>query len=209
MPSVAASVVLAGARQLLNDVAAATWTDTVLIPKLQDAHRELQKVLKQVAAPVMKAIGNDISVLANATTLTLPNDIVEPIRLWEKAPADAQSLYIPMTNTDPLPIVAQAATLVYWAWRDEVVSFIGASANRFVRMEYWKSLAVPVLNTDLLGITDAEIYLSPRLAALASLAVGEMEQFTTNTAEADKHLNDVIIANFGRVGLRDGSTLRP
>lgn len=209
MPSVQASVVLAGARQLLNDVSGAVWTDTVLIPKLQDAHRELQKIMKLVAAPVMKAIDNDISVLAFATTLTLPSDIVEPIRLWEKAPADAESLYIPMTDTDPLPIVAQAATLVYWMWRDESVSFIGASANRFVRMEYWKSLTVPALSTDLLGITDAEIYLTPRTAALASLAVGEMEQFNTNSTEAEKHLNDIIVANRGKIGLRDGSTLRP
>src|SRR5258708_8052637 len=98
MPQVPTSVVLNTARTLLNDDAASLWTDATLLQKFQQAHRELQIELRLSACPVMKSIANDISVLANATTLTLPADFQEPILLREKAPGDPQSAYVLMTE---------------------------------------------------------------------------------------------------------------
>lgn len=209
MPQVQSSVVLATARTLLNDDAVSLWTDAALFPKLQQAHRELQTMLRFSAAPVMKAISNDISVLANATTLTLPADFQEPLRLWEKAPADPQTGYVLMTESDPLPIVAAATTLVYWMYRDEVISFIGASANRFVRLEYWRQLTIPTVNTDLIGFTNGELYLAPRTAALASASIGEQTRHDMYKALADDKINQVILSNRGRLKPQDGTVPRP
>ncbi len=209
MPQVQASVVLNTARTLLNDDSVSLWTDAVLIPKLQQAHRELQTALRFSAAPVMKAISNDIAVAANATTLILPADFQEPIRLWEKAVADPQSAYVLMTESDPLPVVAQASTLIWWQYRDEIISFISASANRLARLEYWKQLTLPVVNTDLVGFINAELYLAPRTAALASASIGEQARHDMYKALAEEKINMVILSNRGRLKPADGTVPRP
>ncbi len=194
MPQVQASVVLNTARTLLNDDSVSLWTDAVLIPKLQQAHRELQTALRFSAAPVMKAI---------------PADFQEPIRLWEKAVADPQSAYVLMTESDPLPVVAQASTLIWWQYRDEIISFISASANRLARLEYWKQLTLPVVNTDLVGFINAELYLAPRTAALASASIGEQARHDMYKALAEEKINMVILSNRGRLKPADGTVPRP
>src|ERR1051326_1868831 len=103
--SVLTSVVLATARTLLNDDAASNWTDAALIPKLQQAHRELQIKLRRAAAPVMKAQYTEV-VGANVTAFaTPPANLVAPIQLWETSSGGAINTYALMTETDPLPNV--------------------------------------------------------------------------------------------------------
>src|SRR6516164_3474649 len=105
--SVQTSVVLATARTFLNDDASANWTDASLIPKLQQAHRELQVKLRRAAAPVMKGTYTE-TLTANATAFsTQPPDIIAPIQLWENAPAGPVANYQLITEADPLPNVAQ------------------------------------------------------------------------------------------------------
>lgn len=206
--SVQASVVLNTARTLLNDDNAAIWTDAVLIPKLQQAHKELQNKLKFAAVPIMRAE----AVLAVATGVLIfasPSDLVEPIRLWEKATADPITGYVLMTESDPLPNVVAASTLIYWQWKDEVITFIGATADRTVKLLYWRNLTLPTVNTDFIGFISGELYLAPRVAALAAGSVGEKDVFAAMTSLASESLNMVILSNRGRGVVTQGSVGRP
>lgn len=207
--SVQASVVLATARTFLNDDIAANWPDTALFPKLAQAHKELQIKLRRAAAPVMKK-----TYIENVTATTLvfatpPADLVAPITLWEKLAADPVTLYAQMTETDPLPNITQAATMIYWAWVNEAVAFIGSSAARTVKMLYWRSLAIPTVNTDLIGIIEGELYLAPRTAALAEGATGQAEAFATLTEMANNSLAEVIMSNRGRAPSSNTPSTKP
>lgn len=207
--SVQASVVLSTARTLLNDDLSTLWTDTVLFPKLAQAHRELQQKLRKMASPVMRKQTTPTEVLAAATTITSPADMVEPIRLWEGAHSADVSTFTLMTESDPLPNLDAAATLIYWQWYDEQINFIGSSANRDVMILYWRSLPIPAVNTDLVGMINAEVYLAPRVAALAAGSVGEAAVFQAMTALAESTLADVVLANRGRGTPASGAVGRP
>ena len=207
--SVQLSVVLGTARTLLNDDAATNWTDAALIPKAQQAHKELQIKLRRAAAPLMKNTYIETIVSPLTIFATPPADLIAPIQLWEKGPLDAVTLYQLMTESDPLPNVAVAATMVWWAWVEEVVTFIGASANRTVKMLYWRSLPLPAANTDPIGFLNGELYLAPRTAALAAGSVGQAAEMTALASLADSSLTEVILSNRGRAPQAPGQSIKP
>jgi hypothetical protein len=213
--SVQASVVLNTARTLLNDDGSTLWTDVVLFPKLAQAHRELQTKLRFSAAPVMRAISVDIAVTTGAVTITNPADMMEPIRLWERAGSGgtvADYATGLMTESDPLPDRAALATLVNWQWSvasPEVINFVAASADRKVKLLYWRSLAIPTLNTDAIGFINGELYLAPRIAAIAASSVGNAAVAGWASGLADGSLGEVILSNRGRLKPADGNTARP
>jgi len=192
-----ASVVFATARTLLNDDAATLWTDPILLPKLVQAYRELESKLRINAAQIMKKTVN-ATIAINGLVYGTISDIKEPIKLWEKAVGGLDSSYVLMTEYDPLPHVAQAATLIYWQWDGTNINFIGSTAQRVVQVQYWRSLTEPTDNTSDLFFIDAEIYLAPRTAALAAGSVGEIEKFQAMTQIAAEGLELVIQANRGR-----------
>lgn len=207
--AVTALVALTTARTLLNDDAASLWTDVALIPKLQQAFRELEAKLRINAASIMrKTVVNNVS--AHGTTYTALTDIIEPIRLWEKAVGDPDTSYVQMTEQDPLANNVEATTLIYWQWDGALINFIGASANRTVKLTYWRTLAEPAASSDSLFFINAELYLAPRTAALAAGSVGEKDKFEAMTAVAEGNIELVIQANRGRQAPSQGmGTARP
>lgn len=210
MPAVQLSVVLITARTLLNDDAASNWTDAALIPKAQQAHKELQIKLRRAAAPVMKAFASPATVSAGTTTFpSPPADLVAPIQLWETTVGGTADTYALMTEADPLPNAIAGTTLKWWAWIDELINFIGASTNRQVLLSYWRALAVPTSNTDSIGFTNGELYLAPRTAALAAGSVGQAEEMKLLTALADNSLTEVILSNRGRAPQAAGASIKP
>lgn len=208
--SVQASVVLGTARTLLNDDAATNWTDASLMPKLQHAHRELQIKLRRAAAPLMKNTYVE-SISAGATNFsTPPADLVAPISLWEaSSPLASAAAYQLMTEGDPLPNLAQQTSLIWWAWIEEVVTFLGSTTARVVKMLYWRALPIPQVNTDLIGFINGELYLAPRTAALASGSVGEPEKYGILSGVADTSLSEVILSNRGRAPQAAGTSSKP
>lgn len=207
--SVQASVVLATARTLLNDDAASNWTDAALFPKLQQAHKELQIKLRRAAAPVMKSRYTEIIAATNTVFATPPADLVAPIQLWETSSGGAVNTYALMTESDPLPNVIPVSTMIWWAWIDEIVTFIGSSANRQILMLYWRSLALPQVNTDLIGFINGELYLAPRTAAIAAGSVGQAAEMTALAQLADGSLSEVILSNRGRAPQVPGQSIKP
>lgn len=196
-----ASVVFAEVRALLNDVGNTLWTDGVQLPFLQRAHRELQNELWRSASPVVRKTTATITVTTGSLNLggNQPTDIVEPISMVEKATTDAISLFAPMTERDTLPYVVQTTKLIYWAWLQEVITFVGATQDRHVQLYYRRSIPVPTGAGDPLGFINAEIYLPHRVAALAAMSVGNETLFKYYTDEAQRSLGKIIRSNKGKV----------
>ena len=207
--SVQASVVLATARTMLNDDAATNWTDAALFPKLQQAHKELQIKLRRAAAPVMKNTYTETVAIAGTAFLTPPVDLVSPIQLWETSSAGTIDTYALMTEYDPLPNVVSAATMIYWAWIEERVAFIGSTAARKILMLYWRSLTLPAVNTDPIGFINGELYLAPRTAAIAAGSVGQAAEMDALAKLADSSLTEVILSNRGRAPQTPGQSIKP
>jgi len=194
------SQVLNTARSFINDDLATSSPDPALIPKVQEAHRELQEQLWLAGSPLVREQTDPILVNAGDTELTLPADILCPFELLENA-ANApitDANWKPMTEAFYIPIgTGQGPELIFWAWRKERVQFIGASNSRSVIMRYRRKIPEPVNLNDQIGILFGEMYLSARSAAIFAGSLGNSEVYEKLTALAGQNLASVIQANRG------------
>ncbi len=201
------------ARTLLNDDGAELWTDTVLLKKLKQAHRELQVKLRLASVPIMKKLSAGISVSSGTFSISsggdLPADLIEPIRLWECSAVEDFSSAVEMTESDPLPNISIDTTLNYWQWDGVNINLTGASATRKVFIHYWRTIAIPSAGGNSIGIPDGELYLAPRVAAIAAGSVGQGEVYSACTDMANTGLENLISSLRGRGTPQSGGTPRP
>lgn len=194
-----ASVALATARTLLNDDNATTWTDPILLPKLAEAHRELQVDLWEIGSPVVREESSAIQVDTPDTTLggNQPSDLIAPTKLIETSRSG--SAWVDMTEVTYIPKnIAQSATLIYWAWREEVIVLLGADVNRDVIVYYRKLITIPTAVGDAIGVIFGELYLGARTAALAAGSVGNKEVYDALTTLAKTNFAKVVSSNRGQ-----------
>jgi hypothetical protein len=193
------NVALATARTLLNDDNATVWTDPILLPKLQEAHRELQTDLWLVGSPVVREVTVPILVTLGNTDLgaNQPQDLIAPTSLKEAE--SANGTWVDMTEVNYIPFdVAKTSKLVYWAWRGEKILFLGATASRYVVVFYRKLITIPTTANDPIGIIFGELYLGARTAALAAGSVGNKDVYDSITALAKANFEKVVAANRGQ-----------
>jgi len=202
-----ASVALAQARTLLNDDLATVWTDAALLPKLQIAHQEIQSALWAVGSPVVReeSYYNTGMILVDIGALNLgasqPADLLAPTKLfeWDWATGPVFTNPIEMTEVFFIPSgVAQSAKLLYWCWKEELITFLGSTAKRGISIQYRKLLTVPTLTTSELGIAFAESYIGPRVAALAAGSVGNDNVLKIATEMAATNFAKVLAVNRGQ-----------
>lgn len=200
--AVSMSQVLTTARTYLNDDAATQNPDNTLIPKVQEAHRELQEELWVVGSPIVRAQSTALVVTAGVTTLSpssspaLPADLLCPTQLFE---SPNNSVWSPMTEAYYIPLGYTAvATLNWWSWRQENIIFGGATGSVYVIIQYRKLIPIPVLVTDPIGILFGESFLAVRAAALVAGVLGNPTVYEAMTALAEKNLAKVITANRGQ-----------
>lgn len=192
-----ASVALNGARGLLNDVSAQVYTDTMLIPSLQQAFWELQSILNQNAASLSRKITTG-TVVTPAKIITI-SDMIEPIRIWERpAGSTDDAAWVLMTEYDPLPNVMPDTTLIYWQWDGTQINLIGSSVNRQYKINYRWDMPVPTGPSSSLVFIDAQVYLSPRTAALACQSLGQDKDYDRMNTIALSTIKIVVDANRGR-----------
>lgn len=208
--SVTAEVVLVTARTFLNDDEANLWTDQKLLPKLAQAHRELQVELRSASSPVTRAIvaGQTVSIGSNSLLAPI-DDLIEPINLWEKGGADIDALYIPMTEAGVLPNVVADDKLHWWTWYQESIRFNPSTAIRLVKIQYVRSIPVPTAVTDFIGFINGELFLAPRVAAIAAGSVGMADTMSFCSQLASSSLSKVILANRGRMPPASGTVAKP
>ena len=182
-----ASEALDSARTYLNDQGKQIWSDALLIPFLKEAYKDLLLALKLNEIPVIMEKSAAITVNIGATTLTLPADIVEPVKLKERLFGSSES-FINMSEKAWEPDITQSSTLRYWAWREEVLELVGATTKREVLLFYIKTLTAPTLASSSLGFINAETYLGPKTAVYAASSLGN----STLAGEANRIAEDKL-----------------
>lgn len=137
-------------------------------------------------------------VLNPSRTINFPTDIVEPIELFERPVGYLRSDFVSMTQVDFLPDFEKSTYLRYWAWNGENILLLGALNDVQVKLHYRRQLQVPVNNSDTIGVTLGESFLSYKTALLAL----QSADFNTNVktlsyleSQADKFLSKVIRTN--------------
>jgi len=196
-----ASVAFNEARALLNDVAATLFTDAVLLPSLQKAHRELQVLLWENGLSVIKEVTAVIDVAIGATSLgaSLPADILEPKTLQERADGStSEDDWVNVSETDNLPRVDPTTRISYWAWREEVIEFIAPTTAREVKLRYLKGLTVPTSGSSAIGLIFGELYLGPRLASIAVQTLGNTTRASELIDDAAFWIPKILAANVKR-----------
>ncbi len=200
------SVVLSTARTLVNDDLGTVFTDPVLIPKIQEAHRELQEQLWLAGSPIVRDQTSPIAVSASTklldfnTTPALPADLLCPISLYENVPGAIESsgAWTPMTEVFYIPLgTALSPNFTWWAWRKEQLLFAGGFGDRTIIIQYRKKILIPSTVNNEIGILFGEMYLSARAAALTAGTLGNKEVYDAMTALAKENLATVITANRG------------
>lgn len=193
------SVALDTARTLLNDDAGTLWTDAVLLPKLKEAHREMQTKLVLAGIPVIKAATAVLSVPANTTDLTsvvgYPTDLIEPTWLKERTPGQQERDFVDMTEVADVPNLNPTTELIYWCWIGEKILLLGAVVNRDVKIRYMKGITVPVAGTSPIGFLFGESYLGHRTAALSASSVGNKTAHDELTQEANMKFQEIVALN--------------
>lgn len=199
----AASDLLAGtimdmAASLMNDSAKTVYTYAAQIPYLQMALQELREsyelhsisVTQQVSAVIPVDAGQTKIVYNGTTTPALPNDMVEPLQLWERP--RGQDPYTPMTRKDFLPgsfAGILISTFVYFTWNSQEITLPAATMNNDVKIDYIKQLFSPVVDsTSIINVVNAQTFLQFRTAGLLA------EFIERNMTSANSMNNNAILA---------------
>ena len=174
------------ARALVNDTAAAVFTDTLLMPFLNSAYRGLQRELAENGVSVL-AEQQDLPLAADPVTGVtpteisdtsspqLPTDCLAPHMLWERATANTGDVFVPMekfTSGGSMLNLQPSTYLRLWEWREDKVNLIGATQSITVRIRYEKVLPLLTLGTDPIQIRSATDPLAFATAALAARSRG-------------------------------------
>ena len=193
--------VLTSARTYLNDDDATLWPDARLLPKLQEAHRELALRLLLNGVPVTNALTAVLTVPANtvdgqnvdmSTVSGYPTDIVEPIWLKERTVGQTNQDFVDMTEVDFLPNLQKSTELVWWTWFQEKIFLLGALNDVQVQLRYRRGLTTPITVNDPIGVLYGELFLSRRTAAIAVESTGKDAARALNlTQEANNHFDTI------------------
>jgi hypothetical protein len=119
-------------------------------------------------------VAPSVSVISFTTTPALPSDLIEIQQISERQNGTAVD-YIPMTRREFLPpSVNQIDQLVWWAWMEQAINFIGALQTVQLMIDYIAN-KLPTATTTSSPITliNADSYLSLKTASLCAFFLGE------------------------------------
>lgn len=165
-----ASDVMASAAVRLNDQAQSDYTNTVLLPLLADAWKELQLELHLNGSLALEKIEAVVTLPANATSFTTagiyPSDLLEPQRIQERHVGD--TYWKPVTETTWPPDYVPTEYIQYWSESQQDIITPGATVANQIRIFGIKSLSDITSANDPLPINNCQPYLVNRTAALAA-----------------------------------------
>lgn len=180
---------------LLNDSAKAVFTVAAQLPYYNIAQDELQEIMELNNVPVTNETSTAITVTAGVTTISfttspaLPSTLIEIQKISERLALAAED-YLPMTRCEFLPtLVEQTTSLIWWAWIDQELRFIGALTDRQLQINYIASrLPAATTTTTPVTLINAKSFLSYRTAGLCAEFIGE------NKDRADSLNTDASLA---------------
>ena len=173
MPDTAANAITEATSVFLNDPSKTRFTDAIMLPYVQRAHRELQLRYHNNGISLLNEISTTITVDAGDLTLgsDLPSDLIEPKHMEEKA--SGETTYVDMEQKHWEPDEEQTSHLRYWVWREEIIQLVGATQDRVVRLYYLKSLTPVSSTSSTLGVLNGLGFIAARAAALAAKFNGQ------------------------------------
>ena len=186
------------AKGRLNDLTGALYTDTNLLPYLQDAYKELQNELAAINAEVLEERSAVILVPNGTTSLgpdganLQPSDMVVPITLFERTPG-SQETFMQMGETRWETQELPSSSLRKWNWKEEEIKLLGSNQSREVKIDYIKSLTVISGPNSAIKVSGSKLFLGVRTAALAAESIGENKSRADALhLRADVHLNKLL-----------------
>jgi hypothetical protein len=187
------SDVLDGVRSLLNDPAATMFTDAMLLPFVNHAYQDLTLALENNDIPLLDEVSSAITVIAGATTLTAPVDMLFPLKLQERIPGGSTTDWIDMERVRWESDYIPQSTLCFWSWRGITIFFPGATGTREVRIYYRKILAPPTTGSVILPMAVTQSYLEHHSAELvASRIMQDTNRATMEGNDAKEMLATLI-----------------
>jgi hypothetical protein len=181
-----AGTVMNAAAALLNDVSRSVYTYAAQIPYLNIALQELQEHYELNNIPSTDQLSAVIQVNSGVTAIRynaagtaadpkLPDDLIEPQKLWERA-RDTNP-FIPMTKLDALPqnmVGVEISQFQIYIWEANEIRFFPASQNNDIKIEYIRYLFTPPTDENsLINCVNAATFLEYRTAALIAWFIGE------------------------------------
>lgn len=192
-----ATAVLLQASGLLNDAAQTSFTNAVLLPYLKIAFDELQIALDGYQLPFVNKAAAAVTVLATATTMTAPTDMVRPTNLWERLlgstiPED----YVEMNELNWDPKITPVREKNFWAWIGNAFFFPPSTTDRQILLEYVATLIDPAIpGADSVQLQRIHVFLQYRVAGLAAKYIMQDDQRATGLdGDAFKSLDAVLRA---------------
>lgn len=171
-----ASEVMDLAAASLNDVNRTVYSYEIQIPYLKLALQELQEVYELNSLAVTEQTSAEILVAAGDTTIEfdvtsgprLPDNLIEPQRLWERA-VDFNP-WTPMTRKEFLPHELEGTRtnmLIYWVWQKNIIKFLESNADNQVKIDYVGSLFPKYVSENtIIPVINAQNYLAYKTASL-------------------------------------------
>lgn len=168
---------------LMNDSAKQTYTYAAQAPYLRIALQELRELFELNNIPVTQQVTSPIITLnAGVTTIVfgaagtpaapkLPDDLVEPAQLWERA--FGIDPYVPMTKRDYLPHQlegVQSNQFIYYVWQGQSIQVLPSVQKNDIKMDYIRQLfpdaGATVDQGTTINVINAQTFLEYRTASL-------------------------------------------
>lgn len=202
-PDLLAGTVMDRAASLLNDTAKTVYTYAAQTPYINIAMQELQEHFELNSIPVSEAVSAVINVPTGVTSINynaigaprLPDDMVEPLQLWERqAGIDP---FTPMTRVGFLPhnLETQPPTnqLIYWAWISQSIKLMPSNQSNDVKIDYIRYLFTTITDQNTpIGIINAATFLEYRTAGLCA-------EFIERNITSANSLNAMAVLSLDRV----------
>jgi hypothetical protein len=198
-----AGTVMNQAAVLMNDSARTVYTYAKQVPYLNMALQELQEwfelhnlsVTQRVTSPIITIPAGETQIIFNGGGVpTLPDNLVEPLQMWESI--NGQTQYIPMTKLDFLPHDLEGVPtnyLVYWVWENQSVKFLPSNSVILVKIDYMAQIFTPVTNENsAINVINAATFLEYRTAAL-------MAEFVERNMTSAQGMNSYAVMGLDRV----------
>jgi hypothetical protein len=210
-PDVTSGDIMDRSAVLNNNAAKTVYTYTVQLPYLNTALQELQEYFELNNVPVTDTFSALINVPAGTTSIGfapavpvpntpyLPNNLVEPKLLWERA--EGIDPYTPMSRVDFLPRYMDGVELnqfIYYVWQSQEIRVIAANQDNDIKMDYIRFLFAQftdVTGMETISIINSRTFLEYRTAGLCAEFIGE------NKTRAESLNNDAGLAMDRVVGI--------
>ena len=173
------------AASLLNDTAQTIYTNAAVLPYLNIAMGDLDEAFQQNNIPVTNETSAAILVKAGVTrigfgtTPSLPGDLVEIQRLYERSPGIEP--WVPVERKEFIPKTLEDQSIeqfLFWAWVKQEIRLIEATADNELKIDYIATLFPEIKIGDIgvrLSVVNVKQHLTFATASLCAMYIGENE----------------------------------